>query len=134
MSDWKLDYTEYEPLPEGTYDATLKNIEPGDDSQYGPTMRWTFALNGDLPVSEITAVKSAKFSNRSDNYKWALRLGHPAKTSLSSENVKGLIGRPCQLSIIVESGEDDTQFNRIESVLHPTMGMRQEVAVDLPTA
>lgn len=128
MSEWKLEYTEYEPVPEGTYEATFKNIEPGDESQYGPTMRWTFSLNGDSPISEISAVKSQKFSNRSDNYKWARRLGHPEGASISNQSVLGLIGNPCMLMVTVEAGEDGTQFNRIENVMPPVIGQKVEAA------
>lgn len=101
-------------VDEGIYPAVvtkldLKTIEGGDTFRI-----WHFDVEVDGETKKITASSSLMLGPKSKAYKWiSAILGRRPEPGEKIE----VVGYPCQLHLIVD---EDTGYNKVESVLPPT--------------
>lgn len=107
----------YEVLPTGDYTATIVGIEPVD-GQFGPQLRFDFMVSdGEHTGATLRSWASAKFSPRSKLYQWtrAAFRGNAIPPSYAL-NTDDLLNKRVVLSVIVETREDGSEFNKVQGV------------------
>jgi len=106
----------YEALPVGEYAAKIGEIEV-QAGQWGPQLKFQFDLLDDgLEDRYVIGWCSQTFSPKSKLFKWsqaAFRREIPPEYDLNTDH---LLGRSVILVIVTRTGEDGTEYNRIEGV------------------
>ena len=111
----------------GIYPATVTGLETKtmDD---GTSFRiWSFVLQ-DGESTKVSASSSMAFGTKSKTYKWVTAL--IGRTPVPGERLD-VVGLPCQLHLIVD---EDSGYNRVESVLPPASGAKAAPEPAKPTA
>ena len=112
----KLQMTTYTPVPQGYYRAITADVE-STEGQYGPQLKWKFELLDEEHAGhKLTAWCSAVLSPKSKLNKWATAiLGTiPADGML---DVDDLVNCKVMLDVIVETGKDGAEYNKVRDVL-----------------
>ena len=111
-----IEQTSHELLPLGSYVAEISDIHEVT-GQYGPQLKFIFCIaEGDFAGQELWGWASSKFSPKSKLYSWtqaAFNTPIPRTYTFDSDDV---IGRRVKLTVIVHTGEDGTEYNRISTV------------------
>lgn len=107
----------HELLPVGDYPATIVDIE-ATDGFYGQQLQFTYNIaDGQHAGAIVKAWCSAKFSTRSKLYGWTRAAfggaDIPADYTFNSDH---LLNRRVVLTIIQQTKEDGTEFNRVQAV------------------
>jgi len=108
--------TAVELLPVGEYPATIGNTE-STEGLYGQQLKVSFKLAGPHQGKTLIAYCSPFFSPKSKLYRWvraALGRDIPAGWDLESEK---LLNRSVILVVIKKTGNDGSEFNRVDDVL-----------------
>jgi hypothetical protein len=112
----QVEQTVYEVLPTGEYVASIHQIEE-TEGQYGSQLKFEFVVEGgENDGTTLLGWASKKFSNKSKLYKWAraaFNADIPTDYTFDSDD---LIGRKVVLTVVVDSKDDGTEFNRVDAV------------------
>ena len=120
----KIEKTVYETLETGTYAATVRSVAVVD-GQFGQQLEWVLALE-DNSTKKTWCSKS--YSQKSKLTRWAAALLGEAPEVLDTDD---LIGKPCRLTILLNTREDGSEFNKVDEILAPRAGQK---AKPLPEA
>ncbi len=111
-----IEQVEYTVIPTGDYTARITEIED-DEGLYGPQVKFGFTISGgEFDGESLLGWCSAKFSVKSNLYKWTrAAFGADIPTDYSF-NSNDLLNRKVALTVVIKESEDGTEFNRIEGV------------------
>lgn len=111
-----VEQTVYEVLPTGEYPASINQIEEVE-GQFGDQLKFEFAIQGgEHDGTTLLGWASKKFSNKSKLYKWtkaAFGADIPPNYDFDSDD---LLDRKIVLTVVVNTKDDGSEFNRIETV------------------
>ncbi len=118
-------------IPAGVYDATLKSVEEREStqpSQYdnGSTsyLFWTFAIVGKKKTVEVSGSSSPRFGPKAKANRWVSALLGRKLATGEVIDLEALIGKPCKLTVTLETDDQNFERNRIGDVL--PMGTGEE--------
>ena len=111
----QLEKTKYEPVPGGTYQAKVKDVQSEPNGQYGPQLRISFEITGgDGDAKTLSGWCSARYSDKSKLGQWTRAILGQVPDLFDSDL---LLNRACRISVSERLAEDGSTKNRIESVL-----------------
>ena len=113
----RIAQTVYEVIDGGVYPAKLVDCEE-HDGNWGPYLKLFFELqDGDHAGVNLTAVASARFSNRAKLYLWTKALLGARRIPRDYDfDIADVIGKRCLLRVdVVDNG--DGEFNRVTDVI-----------------
>jgi hypothetical protein len=113
----QVEQTVYEVLPTGEYLASVSEIEQ-EDGQFGQQLKFVFEVgSGDFEGVTLWGWTSMKFSNKSKLYKWTKAAfggaDVPQEYTFDSDD---LLGRKVVLTVVVNTKDDGSEFNRVDAV------------------
>jgi len=110
----KVKQTHFEPIPVGEYVAKITGVEE-DEGQYGPQLRFTFAL--DRAGRTLIGWCSKTFSSKSKLYSWVRSSfggrAIPPDWDFDSDTI---VGRLVRLTVVTQSKDGGEEFNKISAV------------------
>lgn len=111
-----IEQTRFELLPVGEYVAEVTAVDP-EEGMYGPQLKFTFTTRGgEHEGQQLAAWTSARFSPKTKLYAWAKAAFNAAIPADYHLNTDDLLGRRVNLTVVIKTKEDGTEFNRIEDV------------------
>lgn len=129
----KIKQVVYELLPTGEYPAMVETIDV-EKGKFGDQLKWRFALEGEHVGRKLVGWCGASFSVKSRAYLWTrAALGHdiPSDWDFDSDM---LLGRPVKLVVLVATGTDGGEYNKIAEIKPARAAVRAPVARTQPVA
>ena len=107
----RIEKTEYVTLATGLYPATVESVTE-TEGKFGSQLEWDFQIdNSDV---KRRGWCSTVLSPKSKLTKWTRALLGGVPNGIETGD---FIGRRCRLSILTKTGDDGTEYNRIDEVL-----------------
>jgi hypothetical protein len=107
----------YETLDTGVYHATVREITI-TEGKYGPQLQWDFDLVEGGSQRGWTGVN---MSPKAKLTKWVLAIIGQVPDAIETNT---LIGKPCRLSLVIDTKEDGSEFNKLDAVLAPRVATK----------
>ena len=124
-----VEYTEYPVIPTGEYDARITEVEEKLDGQFGDQFQYSFEItSGEQQGHPLLGWSSQKFSKKSKLREWATAVTQRSFGPGDGVNVDDMIDKPIRISVLRKSGDDGGEFNKVDSVLPPSIAQKKKAA------
>lgn len=110
----------YEPVPLGTYDAVLTNLQlvasPFDEGK--EQLEWTFTVRGgEYDGRQLKAYSSLATGPKAKLLLWASALLQRPLQAGETLDLNELLNKPCRITVLLRAKENGGEYNRIDAVL-----------------
>lgn len=107
----------FETIPVGEYLASIEHIEEVE-GQFGDQLKFEFVIEGgEHDGTSLLGWASKKFSTKSKLYKWTKAAFGGADIPIDyTFDSDDLLGRKVILTVVVNTKDDGTEFNRVEAI------------------
>ena len=124
-----IEYQEYPVIPTGEYDARITEVEEKLDGQYGDQFQYSFEItSGEQKGHPLLGWSSQKFSKKSKLREWATAVTQRSFGPGDGVNVDEMIDKPIRISVMRKRADDGSEFNKIDSVLPPSIAQKKRAA------
>mgnify|MGYP001160036530 CR=1 FL=1 len=129
-----LTYEETQAIPTGDYEAVITEVEE-DEGQFGEQYKYIFQItNGEAKGTNLFGWSSQKLSKKSKYREWAVAaLGRTIGPG-DELTVDDLVGKPIRITVLREAADDGSEYNKVKSVLPPTIGQKKRTPTAGPVA
>ena len=117
-----IEYKEQPVIPMGQYHALITEVKEELEGQFGPQLQYSFKItSGEHVGTNLLGWSSQKFSKKSKMKKWATAALERSFSPGEMVDTNDLVGKPVQIGVITDTKDDGAEFNKINSVLPPTL-------------
>lgn len=114
--------TDYEVIPEGTYDGKFKGVDEKSNEK-GSYYLWRFDVVGRSGrAAEVVGNSPLSFGPRAKAFKWAGALRGREYTPGEPIEIDALIGKPCKVVVLKEPRNDGNGDRNVIAAVLPVGG------------
>ncbi len=121
-----VEYKEQPVIPMGQYHALIAEVKEEPEGQFGPQFQYSFEItSGEHVGTSLLGWSSQKFSKKSKMKKWATAALERSFSPGEMVDTNDLVGKPVQIGVITDTKDDGAEFNKIDSVLPPSISQKK---------